>query len=104
MAVHSIEEQAAMRLFVALFSVQAVVGSQDEHGVAAEPEQLRYRLAPQIIRASVMRRIEIRQNQNFHRPDRDLKLATKLWRASDFNRLPRELDEVDTQRLDVGAD
>src|SRR6059036_2534124 len=59
MAECSIEEQAAMNFLVALFVVQTVVGSQNEQGMAAEPEQLSYRLAPQIIGAGVMRRIEI---------------------------------------------
>src|SRR6266516_3790766 len=77
----AVEEQAAMNLLVALFGVQSVVGGQDEQGVTAEPEQLSYRLAPQIVRARVVRRIEIGQNQNFHRLDRDSKPATQSWRA-----------------------
>jgi hypothetical protein len=86
MTVDAIEKQAAVNLLVALFSVQAMVGGQDENGVAAEPKQLRYRLAPQIVCAGVMRRIEIGQNQNFHRPDRDPKTATRSWRAIPGNR------------------
>ena len=73
MTVGAVEEQAAMNLLIALFCVQAVVGGQHEHGMAAEPKQLTNRLAPQIVRAGVVRRIEIGQNQNFHRPNGTLR-------------------------------
>ena len=68
----AVEEQAAVNLPVALFVVQAVVGGQNEQGMAAELEQFSYRLAAQIVRAGVVRRIEIGQNQNLHRLDRRL--------------------------------
>src|SRR5262245_1618263 len=99
MPVGSIEEQAAMRLLVALFGVQAVVGSQGEHGVAAEPEQFRHRLAAQIVRASVMRWIEIGQNQNFHRPGRDSKPVTKVWRAIPGSREGQAIQSGHTRGL-----
>ena len=66
MAVGAIQQQPAMNFLVTLLGVQPVIGSEDQERVAAQSKRFRDRLAPQIVRAGVMWRIEIGQREDLH--------------------------------------
>jgi hypothetical protein len=66
MAKHAIELQAALNFVVALLRLQAVVGREDAKLVAPELEGVHDLLATKVVRARVVWRIEVRQNQDSH--------------------------------------
>ena len=71
----AIQQQPPMNFFVTLLGVQSVIGSRDQDRVPAQPKRIGDRLAAQIVGSGVVRRIEIGQDQNFHKAGPELKRA-----------------------------
>ena len=71
----AIQKQPPMNFFVTLLGVQSVIGSRDQGRVPAQPKRIGDPLAAQIVGAGVVRRIEIGQDQNFHKAGPELKRA-----------------------------
>ena len=71
----------ALLAVVTLLGVQSVIGSRDQGGVPAQPKRIGDRLAAQIVGSGVVRRIEIGQDQNFHKPGPELKRAGRFLPA-----------------------
>src|SRR5438093_8669356 len=82
-----------MSFLVALFGVQPVIGREHQDGVPAQSKRFGDRLAPQIIRAGVVRRVEIRQDKDFHRPRLAAASAAAVFldRIGSFTRIRPDL-------------
>ena len=66
-AMHIIEEKPPVDLGIALFMFNPMIRSENADGMAALAEGFGDQLATQIERPSMVRWIEVRQDENFHR-------------------------------------
>jgi hypothetical protein len=60
----AIELETPLDFRVALFAAEPVVGRQDAHGVAPEPQGIHHGLATEVMRAGVVRGIQVDQGQD----------------------------------------
>src|SRR5262245_35639913 len=65
--VNSIQQEPAFDFFVALFRLQAVIGGKNQNLVPTQSQRFDDSLAAEIVGARVVWRVEIGQDEDFHR-------------------------------------
>ena len=63
-----VQHQSPLHVAAGLFGRHSMLGRQNLHLVAARPQVFHDGLAPEIVRARMVRRIQIGQRKNLHKP------------------------------------